>query len=101
MLFGLGGGLRIGEVRNLNTDDVKVCQLRVRGKGGTDQVTKITDEMAEARAKWMKRMPTPKADEYGTPLFVDWCGARITTGQLRKRLKLIGAAAGVDVTPHD
>lgn len=100
-LMGKGGGLRVSSVQLLNVDDVMARQLRIRGKGNLDQVIEITDEMSQALMNWIKRMPAPKADEFGTPLFVDWFGVRLTTGQLRRRLKMIGAKAGVDVTCHD
>ena len=103
LLMGLDGGLRISEVAGLNVDDVNVerLQIRVRGKGGSDQKIEISDEMGELLSKWMKGMPAPKDDEQGTPLFVNWGGERVTGGQLRRRLKLIGEKAGVDVTCHD
>jgi integrase/recombinase XerC len=103
MLMGMDGGLRISEVEGLNVDDLNMArlQIRVRGKGGSDQRIEISDDMAGLLSRWIERMPKPVSDEQGTPLFVDWKGRRVTAGQLRRRLKLIGEKAGVDVTCHD
>lgn len=102
-LMGIPHGLRISEIEALNVDDVNVIrlQIRVRGKGGSDQKIEISEEMAGLMTQWIERMPKPAEDERGMPLFVDWDGKRVTAGQLRRRLKLIGEKANVDVTCHD
>jgi integrase len=102
-LMGIPYGLRVSEVQGLNIDDINVArlQIRVRGKGGSDQKIEISEEMAGLLSTWIERMPAPKEDDLGMPLFVDWTGGRVTTGQLRRRLKLIGEKAGVNVTCHD
>lgn len=102
-LMGIPHGLRISEIEALNVDDVIVVrlQIRVRGKGGSDQKIEISEEMAGLMTQWIERMPKPTEDERGIPLFVDWDGKRVTAGQLRRRLKLIGEKANVDVTCHD
>lgn len=102
-LMGLGGGLRVGSVAEMNVDDVSLSrgQVRVRGKGGLDRQIEVSEETINLLAAWIERMPKPVEDEQGAPLFVDWDGRRISTYQLRRRLKMIGAKAGVDVTCHD
>lgn len=99
LLCGLGGGLRISEVAGLDVEDVNTstCQIRVRGKGGTDQRIEVSDELIEAIGKWLEVRPGPATGA----LLTDWSGKRLTSGQLRRRLKMIGASARVELTPHD
>jgi integrase/recombinase XerC len=99
LLCGLGGGLRISEVAGLDVDDINMstCQIRVRGKGGTDQRIEVDDSVIDAIGKWLEVRPGS-----GTrALLTDWNGKRLTSGQLRRRLKMIGFSAKVELTPHD
>lgn len=102
-LMGIPHGLRISEIEGLNVDDVNLVrlQIRVRGKGGSDQKIEMAEDMATLISQWIERMPKPVEDDGGMPLFVNWDGKRVTGGQLRRRLKLIGEKANVDVTCHD
>lgn len=90
--------LRIEELAKLDVDDLKFDQgiIRVMGKGGIDGEVEMADELAKDLHNWLAVRP-----QKGTALLTDWHGQPLTTGQLRRRLKQIGASAGVPVLPHD
>lgn len=90
--------LRIEELANLDVDDLKFDQgiIRVIGKGGVDGEVEMADELKQDLQDWLTHRP-----QGGTALLTDWHGQRLTTGQLRRRLKQIGESAGVTVNPHD
>jgi integrase len=57
----------------------------------------IPSTLVKALASWVDRKPISAEGA----LITDWNGKRISTSQIRRRLYLIGQAAGVDVKPHD
>lgn len=101
IIFGLYAqvGLRCSEAASLDVDDVDLEQLRIRvrdGKGGTDKDVHMPLELADAISAWLAaRSKDDRA------LISDWSGNRITAGQLRRRLEMIGDVVGIHVTPHD
>jgi integrase/recombinase XerC len=100
VIFGLMGdaGLRISEVAGLDLGDLRLDQneISVLGKGGVVGEVLIGDELKAAIQAWLEARPGQ-----GHALITNWNGERITTGQIRRRLELIGQAAGVPVKPHD
>lgn len=99
-VFGLMGlaGLRIAEVAGLDVDDLRLEQgtIYVRGKGGVEGEVVIGQELQDILAGWMQVRPG-----CGRALITNWDGERISTGQIRRRVEMIGKAAGVDLKPHD
>jgi integrase/recombinase XerC len=90
----LGAGLRIAEVAGLDVDDLHGEQIHVRGKGGVERDIFVSEQLeGDLRSLAGTR-------SYG-PLVCGWDGERLTTGQIRRRVKLVGEAAGVEVDPHD
>lgn len=92
----LGVGLRVAEVVALDVDDVSDKdgdQIHVRGKGGIERDIYISEQLAADLHSWM-------AGRTGA-LIVDASGQRITTGQVRRRVEMVGEAAGMVLKPHD
>lgn len=90
----LGMGLRIGEVAGLDVDDLHGEQIHVRGKGGVERDVFISEQLE-------RDLRSLAGQRCEGPLVVGWDSERLTTGQIRRRVKLVGAAAGVEVDPHD
>jgi integrase/recombinase XerC len=92
-------GLRIHELAGLDVDDLdlEACEIHVMGKGAKKAKVIIPSTLVKALASWVDRKPISAEGA----LITDWNGKRISTSQIRRRLYLIGQAAGVDVKPHD
>jgi site-specific recombinase XerD len=91
-------GLRIHEVSNLEAADLdfEAGKISVIGKGGKKASINVSSGLLSMLAEWIQLRPGCAA------LVVDWNGERLTTGQIRRRIKMIGEAAGVqDLNPHD
>ena len=95
-----GAGLRIHEAAGLDVDDLDfdANKIFVIGKGGKKADVDVSMEFMNEIAAWLQLRPASA----GKALITDQDGNRITTGQIRRRIQLIGAAAGVkDLKPHD
>jgi site-specific recombinase XerC len=113
VIFGLMGqaGLRVAEVAGLDIDDLHLerNEIRVRGKGGKVGDVVIPDELVILIETWIGMRPgagldTPQSArllDQRSALVTDWHGGRITTGQIRRRVEMVGAAAGLTLKPHD
>lgn len=100
VIFGLMGlaGLRVAEVAGLDVDDLHLesGEITVRGKGGKVGNVIIPVELATLIDGWLAARPGA-----GPALITDWNGERITTGQIRRRVEMMGAAIGITLKPHD
>lgn len=100
VIFGLMGlaGLRVAEVANLDVDDLHLvrAEITVRGKGGKVGDVVIPAELVGLLETWLATRPGA-----GSALVTDWHGERITTGQIRRRVEMMGAAVGITLKPHD
>jgi integrase/recombinase XerC len=92
-------GLRIHEISGLNQDDLNLeaGEIHVLGKGAKKGIVIIPSSLVKLLSTWLKQKP----QSIDQAVVCDWNGHRITTGQIRRRLYLIGQFAGVDVKPHD
>jgi len=93
-------GLRIAEVATLRICDVDLDakKIHVLGKGGKKADVLIPQRLVDVIESWLDRGPVSVA---GT-LVTDWKGHAISTGQIRRRVQLMGERAGVSqVKPHD
>lgn len=92
-------GLRISEVIGLEVNDLDFSanEINVLGKGAKKAVVRMNPDAMIEIAEWLKmRGVTSNA------VITDCHGKRITRGQAWRRVKMIGAAAGVgDLKPHD
>lgn len=92
-------GLRISEVVGLDVSDLDFSsnEINVLGKGAKKASVKVSTEAMGELSEWLRmRGVNSKA------VITDQDGNRISRGQAWRRVKLIGAAAGVgDLKPHD
>jgi site-specific recombinase XerD len=94
-------GLRISEVATLTRDDVDFAarQIHVMGKGGKKAVIDVPERFVEMISEWLEH--SARFNPEGR-LVTDWNGDAITTGQIRRRILMIGEAAGImDLQPHE
>jgi integrase/recombinase XerC len=93
-------GLRISEVAQLQISDVDLVasEIHVLGKGGKKAPVVIPQRLVDVIVKWLDRAPS----SVGGFLVTDAHGQAITTGQVRRRIKLMGETARVSqLKPHD
>lgn len=93
-------GLRIHEVAGLDVDDLDfdASKIHVLGKGGKKAPVIVSTSFMESIASWLDLRPASACQA----LVTDWHGQRISTGQIRRRVKMMGDAAKVnDLNPHD
>lgn len=93
-------GMRIHEIAGLKIQDVDPNEMiiHVLGKGGKKAPVKMSHRLWEVIASWLDRMPAT-VEGY---LVTDWSGNGVSTGQIRRRIQMMGESAGVsDLKPHD
>jgi integrase/recombinase XerC len=93
-------GLRIHEVAGLNVDnlDFEAARITVIGKGNKKATISVPTTLMSLLASWLDLRPVSA----GAALITGWSGERLSTGQIRRRIQMIGAAAGIhDLKPHD
>ena len=100
-LFGIG--LRVSEVADADLRDLDLENhtLRVIGKGNVEGKVKLTDDLETAIRAWLVLRADLRFAAQETKLLTDWDGLAITAGQVRRRLKDMGAIAGAKIVPHD
>jgi site-specific recombinase XerD len=93
-------GLRAEEIVNLDTTsaDPDAEQVRVEGKGGRTRVVPVGEHAWRALDRYLARgRPALDAGE-GQALFLSKSGRRLSTSDVRRRLKLQARRAGI--SPH-
>jgi site-specific recombinase XerC len=93
-------GMRIHEIAGLQISDVELeaSTINVLGKGGKKAPVIIPQRLVDVIAAWIQLMPVSVDGN----LVVDWNGYGISTGQVRRRIQMMGEKAGVqDLKPHD
>lgn len=91
-------GLRIHEIAALTLDDMdfEAGEIRVMGKGGKKASVAVGSNLLGFLAEWAAMNPSAET------LVCDLHGAALTTGQIRRRVRMIGEAAGIQgLNPHD
>lgn len=90
----MGIGLRIAEVAGMDLDDCHGDEIHVRGKGGIERDVMVSERLEND-------LRTLSGSRTSGALICGWNGERLTTGQIRRRVKEIGLAAGIDdLDPH-
>lgn len=99
----LATGVRVGELANVRIADVNVSQqtVRILGKGSRERQAILPDKNLAADVSSYvatRRQPTTGEDY----LLRNRCGRPATAAVIRKRIKLLGQAAGIcrKMTPH-
>ena len=98
-------GLRAEELVTLDLGavDFDAEQVRVEGKGGKTRVVPVGEHALRALARYLERGRPAIADGDGVPaLFLSKSGRRLSTSDIRRRLRVWGrlAAARAGVSPH-
>ena len=97
----LYAGLRVGEVVALNVADLTIGErsgkvVILKGKGNKRREVKLGPESRRALALWLSASGVKSG-----ALFPGKKTERITTKQAQRRVKAIGEACGLVITPHD
>lgn len=93
-------GLRIHEIAALDSShfDFDTAKLTVIGKGNKKATISVPTALMDLLASWLDLRPVSA----GEALITGWNGERLSTGQIRRRIQMIGDAAGIhDLNPHD
>ena len=101
-------GLRAEELVNLDVTDVDpdAEELRVSGKGGRTRVVPAGEPAWRALERYVDRarphLAAPRSGTVETALFLSRRGRRLSTSDVRRRLRLSTqrAATGAGVSPH-
>jgi integrase/recombinase XerC len=91
-------GLRIHEIAALRIDDLDfdANEIHVLGKGGRKAMVTISSDLRDLLVHWAALNPSAET------LVCGLNGRALTTGQIRRRIQMIGEAAGIhDLRPHD
>ena len=98
-------GLRAEELVNLDlaSVDFDAEELRVEGKGGKTRIVPVGEAAMRAVARYVERArPTLAADRAETALFLSKSGRRLSTSDVRRRLRVWTRRAALQggVHPH-
>jgi integrase/recombinase XerC/integrase/recombinase XerD len=98
-------GLRAEELVSLDHDglDFDAESVRVEGKGGKTRVVPVGEHALRAIARYCERArPTLAADPAEAALFLSKSGRRLSTSDVRRRLRVWArlAAARAGISPH-
>lgn len=91
-------GLRIHEIAQLSVDDLDfdAGEIRVIGKGSKKASVAVGSGLLDFLAEWAAMNPSSET------LVCGLHGEPLTTGQIRRRVQMIGEAAGIHkLNPHD
>jgi site-specific recombinase XerD len=91
-------GLRESEIAGLKLAgvDFKSRYITVCGKGGHTGHVKVSQKLLDLITTWLQVRPST-----GEYLVCDWAGNGLSRSQIWRRIKAIGEAADVEVSPHD
>lgn len=97
----LGTGVRIGELRKLNVDDVNLTlnELHIRGKGAKERLTPFTEEVADVIRTWLDLRRRVLRGKDISPLFFSQQLKRLSSGY-GTTIKNLCHDAGVECTAH-
>jgi site-specific recombinase XerD len=93
-------GLRAEEIVNLDltSADADAEEVRVEGKGGRTRVVPVGEHAWRALERYLSRGRPALEDGESQALFISKTGRRLSTSDVRRRLKLQGRRAGI--SPH-
>ncbi|QEC48693.1 tyrosine recombinase [Baekduia soli] len=98
-------GLRAEELVNLDAGslDFDAEEVRVEGKGGKTRIVPVGEPAVRALTRYVERArPTLETDRAETALFLSKSGRRLSTSDIRRRLRVWGRRAALQggVHPH-
>lgn len=104
MTFLLNIGLRVTELCNLNSKDVKDRYITIIGKGGKERRVYLNDRCMETLHDYLQHERQAITDQKEeTALFLSQKGTRLTRQRVAKIVKSINAASNLNIdhlTPH-
>lgn len=93
----LNCGMRLSELRGINTDDIRGTTLTVIGKGNKERTIYLNDSCLAALDDWMNERNTIKVKpEAEKALFVSKRGTRISDDMIQIVIKRLLEEAGID-----
>ena len=93
----LNCGMRLSELRGINTNDIHGTTLTVIGKGNKERTIYLNDACLEAINDWMDKRATLKIKpEAEKALFVSKRGTRISCDMIQITIKRLLEEAGID-----
>lgn len=93
----LNCGMRLSELRGINTNDIKGTILTVIGKGNKERTIYLNDACLSALDDWMAERATLNIrPEAGKALFVSKRGTRISDDMIQIVIKRLLEEAGID-----
>lgn len=94
----IGAGLRESEIAALQIRNVnfKTKYISLKGKGGHTGHVKVNKETLSVLTAWLKMRPAN-----GESVVCDWKGNGLSRSQIWRRLRDVGLAAEMDLSPHD
>ena len=93
----LNCGMRLSELRGINTDDIHGTTLTVIGKGNKERTIYLNDACLEAIDDWMNKRATLKIKpEAEKALFVSKRGTRLSDDMIQITIKRLLEEAGID-----
>ena len=93
----LNCGMRLSELRGINTNDIHGTTLTVIGKGNKERTIYLNDACLEALDDWMNKRATLKIKpEAEKALFVSKRGTRISDDMIQITIKRLLEEAGID-----
>ena len=97
-----GSGLRAAELVDLNVDslDFDGEEVRVEGKGAKTRVVPMNEPSGMALTSWLDRGRSSLTTDQEAALFVSRTGRRLSTSDVRRRLRGWSARAGLPPGTH-
>lgn len=93
----LNCGMRLSELRGINTNDIRGTTLTVIGKGNKERTIYLNDSCLAALDDWMNERNSIKVKpEAGKALFVSKRGTRISDDMIQIVIKRLLEEAGID-----
>ncbi len=93
----LNCGMRLSELRGINTNDIKGTTLTVIGKGNKERTIYLNDACIKALDDWMNVRSTLKVKpEAKEALFISKRGTRISDDMIQITIKRLLTEAGID-----
>lgn len=93
-------GMRIGELVNLTVEDIRYCELHIKGKGGKRRVIPLQPELYEAIMQYIYKNSIRGGIVFRHPITKGRSNVAYSVSGLRKRLQRTCGKLGIEMHPH-